>query len=306
MRLPLVSGVDGSQTSLRAVDWAVDEAALHGLPLRVVYASEEERRGDAAPALGLGRRSEQALADNIVDTAAERARRRHPDVDITAEVLPGDAVIALLREGQNAGALIVGERGHGGVTGLLLGSVSLAVAASHPCPVIVVRGDKAGIESTHGRILTGVKEAERGSAAVRFAFREAGARDCVLDAVHAWRCPPRNRADHPRTADEPHLYCKERAATLIDLAVADSVREHPTVRLHSAAIEGTAAKTLVQRSAAADLIIIGAHRRRGHLGPHLGRVARALLHQSDCPVAVIPLATRPYETCPPHSHGSDA
>ncbi|MEU6018277.1 universal stress protein [Streptomyces sp. NPDC047515] len=291
MRLPLVSGVDGSETSLRAVDWAVDEAALHGLPLRVVYVLEGEYRGDAAPVLSLGRPSERALAESIVETAAERVRRRHPDVDVTAEVLPGDVVTGLLREGHNAGALITGERGRGGVTGLLLGSVSLAVAASHPCPVIVVRGDKAGIDGTHGRILVGVKEPEGGSAAIRLAFREAEARDCVLDAVHAWRCPPRNHADHPRTAGEPHLYCKERAATLIDHAVADSVRDHPTVRLHSAAVEGTAAKVLAQRSAAADLIIVGAHRRRSHPGPHLGRVARTLLHHADCPVAVIPPAT---------------
>ncbi|MFG2561883.1 universal stress protein [Streptomyces sp. NPDC048496] len=198
---------------------------------------------------------------------------------------------ALLHEGHNAEALITGERGHGGVTGLLLGSVSLAVAASHPCPVIVVPGDNAGIEGTHGRILIGVKEPGGGSVGVRFAFREAGARDCVLDAVHACRCPPRNRADHPRTAGEPHLYRKERAATPIDLAVVDAVRDHPTVRLHAVAIEGTAAKTPVRRSAAADLIIVGAHRRRSHLGTHLGRVARTLLHRSDRPVAVIPLAT---------------
>ncbi|MFB6717539.1 universal stress protein [Streptomyces sp. NPDC056358] len=50
---------------------------------------------------------------------------------------------------------------------------------------------------THGRILVGVKEPEGGSAAIRFAFREAEARDCALDAIHAWRCPPCNHADHP-------------------------------------------------------------------------------------------------------------
>ncbi len=43
MELPVVVGVDGSEPSLRAVDWAVDEAALHGVPLRLVYASLRER-----------------------------------------------------------------------------------------------------------------------------------------------------------------------------------------------------------------------------------------------------------------------
>ncbi|MEU2133515.1 universal stress protein [Streptomyces sp. NPDC018352] len=289
MKLPLVSGVDGSESSLRAVDWAADEAALRGLPLRLVYASGWEQYEGAALALTLGRPSEQVLAGHILEFAAERARCRRPDVDVAAEVTPEDAVIALLREGRHAEALITGERGRGALTGLLLGSVSLALAARAPCPVVVVRGDRAGIEGGHGRILLGVGDPEQGPAAVRFAFREAGARDCELDAVCAWRCPGHNHADPRRTASE-HLYHKERAATLIDEAVAETVREDPTVRLHLAAVEGTAAKVLVRRSAAADLVVVGVQRRVGHLGPRLGRVAHVLLHHADCPVAVVPLA----------------
>lgn len=53
--MPLVSGVDGSESSLRAVDWAADEAALHGLPLRLVYAFGWEQYEGAALALSLGR-----------------------------------------------------------------------------------------------------------------------------------------------------------------------------------------------------------------------------------------------------------
>ncbi|MFJ7493536.1 universal stress protein [Streptomyces sp. NPDC097727] len=145
-------------------------------------------------------------------------------------------------------------------------------------------------------VLTNVSGNRRRAAAIRFAFHEARAKGCDLDAVHAWRCPSHDRADHPRTAGEPHLYCKERAATPIDEAVAESVPHHPTVRLHPAAVAGTAAKVLVQRSAAADLIVVGAHRRRSHLGLQFGRVAHTLLHHADCPVAVVPLAARSCET----------
>ncbi|MEU0630880.1 universal stress protein [Streptomyces sp. NPDC005989] len=293
MKLPLVAGVDGTQSSLRAVDWAADEAALRGLPLRLVCASRPERYEGAALALALGRPSERALAGRVAGSAAERVHRRRPEVDVSAEATPGDAVIALLREGRHAEALITGERGRGGPAGLLLGSVSLAVAARAPCPVVVVRGDRPGIEGGHGRILLGVGAPGQAPAAVRFAFREAAARDCELDAVHAWHCSSRDRADHPRTVDEPHLYCKERAATLIDEAVAEAVRENPTVRLRSAAVEGKAVRVLVQRSAAADLVVVGAQRRTGHLGPRLGRVAHVLLHHADCPVAVVPVPDRP-------------
>ncbi|MFI9626033.1 universal stress protein [Streptomyces sp. NPDC052042] len=289
-RPSVVVGVDGSDMSLRAVLWAADEAAVHGLPLRVVHVSG--RAGDANAAR-TGRRSpERARAERVVETAAERARRHRPRTEVSAELLPGDPVSVLLREGRGAGALVVGERGIGAVAGLLLGSVGAAVTASAPCPVVVVRGDGADSGAARGRILLGVAEPEDGPA-VRFAFHETAARDCVLDAVHAWRCPPGDRADHPRVAGEPHLYCKARAATLIDHAVARSVRDHPAVRLRSAAVEGTATEVLVRCSAAADLIVVGTHRRRTRLGSPLGRVARTLLHHADCPVAVVPPEARP-------------
>lgn len=115
MDLPLVVGVDGSEPGMRAVDWATDEAALRGLPLRLVYASLWERYEGAALAEGLGRSSEQIMADTVVEAAAERAHRRDAAVRVTTEVVPDDAVGALLREGLNATALVLGSRGRGGI-----------------------------------------------------------------------------------------------------------------------------------------------------------------------------------------------
>ena len=69
------------------------------------------------------------FAENLVASAAERAGRRNPEVKVTTDVVPDDAVDALLREGNNAFALVTGSRGRGELKGLLLGSVGLAVAA---------------------------------------------------------------------------------------------------------------------------------------------------------------------------------
>lgn len=80
------------------MDWAADEAALRGVPLRLVYASLWERYEGGALAHGLGRTTEQILADTIVEAAAERAHRRQPDVKVTTEVLPEGPVTVLLRE----------------------------------------------------------------------------------------------------------------------------------------------------------------------------------------------------------------
>ncbi|MEU4498925.1 universal stress protein [Streptomyces sp. NPDC023998] len=288
MELPLVVGVDGSESSLQALDWSVDEAARHGAPLRLVYASKWEHYEGVAHAGKLGRPDEQVFAENVVGSAAERAGRRNPDVKVSAEVLTDDPVTVLLRESRKASAVVTGSRGRGELRGLLLGSVGLAVAARAHCPVIVVRGDKAALGSTHGRILLGVADTAGGRAAVTFALREAEASSCNIDAVRAWRRPAHETTDHPLLAGDPALYYEEQAATLLDEALGKSVRDNPAVQVHRTAVEGQASKVLVQRSAAADLLVVGAQRRQGHFGLQLGRVAHAVLHHADCPVAVVP------------------
>ena len=167
MELPLVVGVDGSDSSLLAVDWGTDEAARHRLPLRLVYASRWEGYEDVLPTAGLQRSSYQVMADNIVAAAAERTRRRNPEVKVIAVVVPEDPVDALLHEGDNATAVLTGCRGRGGLQGLLLGSVSLAVAGRGSGPVVVVRGDKTGMEGRHEQIVLGAGEPGTSGAAVR-------------------------------------------------------------------------------------------------------------------------------------------
>ncbi|MDX3633423.1 MULTISPECIES: universal stress protein [Streptomyces] len=287
MELPLVVGVDGSDSSLQAVDWAADEAARHGLPLRLVYASLWERYEGGRPSFGTDRPAEQVMAEHIVASSAERAQRRRPEVKVSGEVLPDDAVSALLGAGHEARALVTGSRGRSELTGLLLGSVGLTVAARAVCPVVVVRGSEQGRRGTFGRVVVGVGDPTEGSGAVRFAFREAEARGCAVEAVRAWRRPAHEHPDHPLLTDGTHAY-EERASAALTDALREAVRDHPGVDVDRRPVEGSAHKVLLAASARADLMVVGALRRQGHFGLQLGRVAHVLLHHSECPVAVVP------------------
>ena len=288
MDLPLVVGVDGSDSSLMAIDWAVDEAARHGLPLRLVHASLWERYEGPTPSSGPERPFEKALADEIVECATERAHRRNPAVQVSVDILPEEAVSALLREGNNASAVVTGCRGRGELTGLLLGSVSLAVAARAHCPVIVVRGDQTALAGTHDRILLGAGELDASSEAVRFAFREAEARKCILDVVRAWRCPAYETADLAVSAEEAARRHEQEASAHLDDLLHTAMADHPGARVRPATAEGPPRTVLLKRSAAADLVVIGSRRRHGHAGLQFGRVSHTLLHHADCPVAVVP------------------
>ncbi|MDX3714729.1 universal stress protein [Streptomyces europaeiscabiei] len=288
--LPLVVGVDGSEPSLRAVDWAADEAALRGVPLRLVHASLWQRYEGAALAEDLDKPSEQVLADGIVDGAARRARTRQPDLKVSTEVLAEEPEYALVREGRHASALVLGSRGRGGIAEFLLGSVSLTVAAHATCPVIVLRGrhDKRAQAESHRRILLGVGEEAHGSEAVRFAFEEAERRGAVLEAVRAWRCPAHESTDHPLLAGEPAHLHEQRAAETLEAALNETAAKYPSVEVLRRTAEGPARKVLLDASATADLLVVGARRQKQTFGLQLGRVAHTVLHHSDCSVAVVP------------------
>ncbi|WP_327186418.1 MULTISPECIES: universal stress protein [unclassified Streptomyces] len=296
MELPLVVGVDGSESSLLAVDWAADEAARHGLSLRLVHASLWERYERVRPSFSTDRPAGEVMAQDIVASCAERARLRDPEVKVSADVVAADAVSTLLRAGSEAFALVTGARGRGEVAGLLLGSVSLTVAAHAMCPVVVVRGEERNLRGFLGRVVVGVGDVTGGTGAVRFAAREAEARGCALTAVRAWRSPDHAPGSPPAESvpGDPRLAMdaagtpEEQVSAHLDDALREVVREHPEVEVSRRAVEGPAHRVLLEASADADLIVVGAQRRHGHFGLQLGSVAHALLHHSACPVAVVP------------------
>ncbi|MFF4582656.1 universal stress protein [Streptomyces sp. NPDC001389] len=280
MRLPLTVGIDGSDSSLQAVDWAVDEASRRGLPLRLVHASLWERYEGGRPSFGADRPTEEVMVQHIVASSAERARLRNPEVPVAGDVLPDDAVSALLQAGHEACALVTGARGRGEIAGMLLGSVSLAVAARATCPVIVVRGPERNRQGSFGRVVVGIGEPAGAGDAVRFAVRAAEVRGCALEAVRAWRVPA-----HDRLAPRAH---EEQASADLTEALRDVIREHPAVQVHRRPVEGPAHRVLLEASATADLVVVGVPGRHGHFGLQLGRVAHVLLHHAACPVAVVP------------------
>ncbi|MFE2445578.1 universal stress protein [Streptomyces sp. NPDC059426] len=289
MALPLVVGVDGSESSLQALDWAVDEAARHGLPLHLVHASRWERYEERLPSFGTDRPSGEITAENIVASCAERATLLHPDVKVSAEVLPEDTVTALLEQSREAFAVVTGSRGRGALAETLLGSVSLAVAARAVSPVVVVRGGKSNRTGALGRVVLAVGDLVEGSVAVRFAFREARARDAALHAVRSWRRPAHPHAGQSLLEREAtSLIYEEQAAGVLSQVLDQVEREHDDIAVHREVIEGPAHRVLLDVSEQADLLVVGALQRRDHTGLRLGRVSHAVLHRSACPVAIVP------------------
>jgi len=134
----VVVGIDGSPHSQVALTWAIEEARLRGLGLRIIH---------AFPALVTywGSTSseyypkEEAGARKMFDETLAAAPAMD-DLDVEATMVPGNPSEVLIEASRRATVVVVGSRGRGGFTGMLLGSVSVHVANQAHCPVLVVRG----------------------------------------------------------------------------------------------------------------------------------------------------------------------
>ncbi|MFD7244392.1 universal stress protein [Streptomyces massasporeus] len=292
MDRPMVVGVDGSEASLRAVDWAADEAALRGVPLHVVHASLWERYEHAVFPTGREPLSEKLLTDVLAVAAAKRARARVPGLEVTTEVVPEGPVSVLRRAARKAAALVLGSRGRGSAAELLLGSVGLAVAGRADGPVIVVRGDPDDPSGARtpggGPVVVGVPAGPADSEAVRFAFREAARRGVPVEAVRAWHRPAHETTDHPPFTGEPARVRRKRAVEALEAGLRAPADELPDVEVRRRIVEGQARTVLPDTSAGAALLVVGAGHPHGRLGLHIGRVTHAVLHHATCPVAVVP------------------
>ncbi|MEU8457131.1 universal stress protein [Streptomyces griseoaurantiacus] len=269
-------GVDGSPVSTRALDRAADEATRRNCALRVVYAVSD--RDEAPP---------------ILHYAERRVTERHPGLRVETEAVEGGVVRALTEAGESATLVVVGHRDLGGLAGLVLGSVSLRLAAKTRVPLLVVRGDHAAEEG--GDVLLGLRDTPDRGAAVH-AFREAEHRATRLRVLR--RAGPRHE-DVPSVPlpDGPHVgpaprgpVLRERAETDPDPSSSDIAlaRElYPAVEVDTRTARAPLLRVLPRATEGASVVVIGTRPRTGP-GPRPGRLVHTLLCHSHCPVLLVP------------------
>jgi nucleotide-binding universal stress UspA family protein len=144
----IVVGVDGSPGSARALEWAVAEAGLRKAELHIVHAWMVPLIDAIPDAWVIGSPTIEptdeevyehlaAASRNVLDEALGQAEALEPGLEIVGELVEMRAAPALIAAAEDAELLVVGSRGRGGFTGLLLGSVSAQSVHHAPCPVVV-------------------------------------------------------------------------------------------------------------------------------------------------------------------------
>ncbi|UXX96821.1 universal stress protein [Streptomyces sp. AD2-2] len=292
--LPVIAAVDGSDDSLRALDWAVDAALGRGAPLRVVHVWQYAAAWTPPGVLVAG--PPEPDEDEVLDQVRTRLEGR-ADRPVMEYVGMQGAPGAVLPElGSGAQLLVLGSRGRGGFASLLLGSNGMAAARDADCPVVVV--PRPGRE-VHGevpagpgpRVVVGLQVDSPDETTLSFAFAEAALRGARVQVVAAYPWPPQAWASPgelvPPVIDQDAV--EDETRTLTEALLAPHRERHPDIDTESYVAPGDAAGHLVAASKDAALVVVGRHRRR-LLSPArlLGSVTQAVLLHAVSPVAVVP------------------
>jgi len=134
----IVVGVDGSESSFKALEWASRQAELAGSVVHAVAVWH----WPANYGLAVPDPADLDLADaarSTLESALDVARKAHPDVEYQTSVVQGYAAQVLVEESKGAELVVVGSRGHGELVGMLIGSVSEYCVTHAHCPVVVLR-----------------------------------------------------------------------------------------------------------------------------------------------------------------------
>ena len=275
---PIVVGLDGSQGSRSALDWAAAEAARAGADLRLVAVADENPLSPRVP-MRLNHHRAQKAVDEMVATV-----KVVPTEQLSTEVLEGDAQAALLADVEGARLLVVGKRGLGVIPRLLVGSTSLALAGRSPVPVAVVPTDWDPHEHAGEPVVLGVDPYRSPDRLLHLAFRRADELGVPLVAVHGWEAPSgAGWSDTPVEEWETEAHAEFGRTIEPWRGRFPDVEVRPVISSHHPAMA-----VLDAAEQGAQLVVLGRHASSRFTGFVFGSVTRAVLHYSTVPVLVVP------------------
>ncbi|SDS54565.1 universal stress protein [Agrococcus carbonis] len=273
----VVVAVDGGPASAAALDWVVDRARTVEMRLEITTVVDIDWFPQPNPDPVL------AEYERIVDEAGKRVVFSHVPVDVSTTLHHARPVPGIVDASRRADLLVIGSHKTRGLSGIVNGTLPLAVAARTQCPLVVVPVDWAPGD---GPVVVGVDD-ETGHAAMAFAAGESVRADAPLLAVRAWEIPPLvSGAWAALEAGQDEFEAAER--TLLDTEVERMRQADERVQVEAVLEHGRPSIVLARRAASARLTVVGTHGRGALAGLLLGSVGHDLLMNMPSPIAIVP------------------
>lgn len=287
----VVVAVDGSEASQNAVRWAANTANKRGVPLRLAasYTMPQFLYAEGmVPPQELFDELQSETMD-MIEAASVVAHEVAPDIKIGYVIAEGSPIDMLLDMSSDVTMIVMGSRGLGGLSGMVMGSVSAAVVSHADCPVVVVRSDNHVTETNkYGPVVVGVDGSDVSQRATEFAFEEAQARGAKLVAIHTWMDMQvqASLAGLAAAQQEWEIIEKEQTTLLKD-RLQPLLERFPDVEVEMVITRDRPVRALEDCAHNAQLLVVGSHGRGGFRGMLLGSTSRALLQSAPCPMVVV-------------------
>ena len=132
----IIVGVDGSPSSNAALEWAAQEAEIRGSALELIHAWNYPNLGYGGYVAVLEDFEKDAAA--LLDEVVVSVRKNYPNLKLVSSLIQGPTAQTIIDRAKEADMVVVGSRGRGGFSGLLLGSVGQQLVHHCPAPVVII------------------------------------------------------------------------------------------------------------------------------------------------------------------------
>ncbi|MGE9807970.1 universal stress protein [Janibacter sp. G1551] len=277
----IVVGVDGSPNGTDALEWAAGQASVRGLPMHLIHAFSPD-----LPMVGFGAGTDaetiKEAGRQLLASCTARVHSRDRSIQVSTALTSGFPSASIIRSGRDAEVIVVGAHGHGPANFAPLGGVAYQVVTHAPCPVAVIRHRDADVP--YGRVVVGVDGSAPSLRALVRGFRQAAQRGAELLVVHAWQAQGADDPTLTSGSDWPAYEAVHEAQ--VRRTIADAQSTHPEVKVIQEVARGLPAKTLVDRSEGADVLLVGDRGLGGFRGLQIGSVAMGSVARASCPTIV--------------------
>lgn len=276
---PIVVGIDASEPSRYALQWASRAAATRRAPLHVVFAVPQyiDTPLDDSP-VRLYRSEYRHFVESALASAARDAHilaGADSPIEVRTFLIDGHPVPALCDLARTARYVVVGSRGLGAYLRSVLGSVSTALARHAPGSVVVVPEQTP--DYSPDPVVIGVDGSPYSTRAVEIAFDEAARRGVELVAVHAWNSHGDNTS--PTTAED--------GEQVLSRVLARQRESFPGVTVREVLVQDRPVRALLAQSTRAQLVVVASHGGGGFPGMTLGSTSQGVLHAIDRPLIIV-------------------
>ena len=279
-------GIGDEYEAMPELDWGGREAVARSVALQLVRAYHRSLLSHPWSAEDLPSVAElRADALQRLQRALAHANRQWPGLTVRADIEEGLPADVLIAASGSADVTVLGSRHLGPIGGLLLGSVSNAVALHARGPVVVVR-NAARVPVVRPAVVVGLYGVSA-EAVLRFGFDHAARHGEGLEAVVCVTEPYEHRLNG-ESATELATVLADRAGRWLSDTVAPWHRRYPDVEVRETVTVAQPVAGLVEASAGQELLVVGGRPR--DRGMPLGSVTQGVLHHAECPVAVVPAA----------------